>query len=75
MADRELIADFETAFNKEAERKAENWSPPYRHKDKGYYAEKLERYFNLFSKENIKVLLVEYLVKNPIKAIQKVLNF
>ena len=75
MADREPIADFETAFNKEAERKAENWSPLYQYKDKGYYAEQLERYFNLFPKENIKVLLFEDIVKNPIKTTQKVFKF
>ena len=75
MADREPIADFETAFNKEAVRKAENWSPLYHYKDKGYYAEQLERYFALFPKENIKVLLFEDLVENPIKTTQEVFKF
>jgi hypothetical protein len=75
MADREPIADFETAFDKEGERKAEQWSPLYHYKDKGYYAKQLERYFTLFPKENIKVLLFEDLVKNPIKATQEVFKF
>ena len=74
-ADREPIIDFEAVFNKEAERKAKNWSPLYHYKDKGYYAEQLERYFTLFPKENIKVLLFEDLAKNPIKITQEVFKF
>jgi hypothetical protein len=74
-ADRESIADFETAFNKEEERKAKNWSPLYHYKGKGYYTEQLERYYNLFPKENIKVLLFEEVVKNPIKVSQEVFDF
>ena len=74
-ADREPTADFETAFHKEAERKAENWSPLYHYKEKGYYAKHLERYFSLFPNENIKVLLFEDLVKNPIKTTQEVFKF
>ena len=74
-ADREPIADFETAFNKEAERKTENWSPLYHYKDKGYYAEQLERYYTLFQEENIKILLFEDLVNNPIKTTQELFKF
>ena len=74
-AGREPISDFETAFNKESERKAKNWSPLYHYKDKGYYAEQLGRYFTLFQKENIKILLFEDLVKNPIKTTQEVFKF
>ena len=74
-ADREPIADFETAFNKEAERKAENWSPLYHYKDKGYYAEQLERYYTLFPEENIKILLFEDLVNNPIETTQELFKF
>jgi len=74
-ADREPISDFETAFNKEAERKAENWSPLYHYKSKGNYAEQLKGYFNLFPKENIKILLFEDLVKNPIKTTQEIFKF
>jgi len=74
-ADKEPIVDFETALNKEAERKIENWSPLYHYKSKGYYNEQLERYYNLFTKENIKILLFEDLVKNPIKTTQEVFKF
>ena len=74
-ADREPIADFETAFNKETERKSKNWSPLYHYKDKGYYSEQLYRYYTLFPKENIKILLFEDLIKNPIKTTQEIFKF
>ena len=74
-ANRESISDFETAFNKETERKTENWSPLYHYKSKGYYTEQLERYFTLFPKENIKVLLFEDLVNNPIETTQELFKF
>lgn len=74
-ADREPISDFEIAFNKEEERKAANWSPLYYYKSKGYYAKQLYRYYSLFPKENIKVLLFEDLVKNPIQTSQEIFDF
>jgi len=74
-ADREPISDFEIAFNKEEERKTENWSPLYYYKGKGYYAKQLERYYSLFPKENIKILLFEDLVKNPIETSQRIFEF
>ena len=74
-SDREPISDFEVVFNKEEERRIKNWSPLYDYKSKGYYAEQLERYFNLFPKENIKVLLFEDLIKNPVKITQEIFEF
>ena len=74
-ADREPISDFEIAFNKEEERKAENWSPLYYYKGKGYYAEQLERYYTLFPEENIKILLFENLVQNPVGTSQEIFEF
>jgi len=74
-ADREPISDFEIAFNKEEERKAENWSPLYYYKGKGYYAKQLERYYSLFPKENIKIILFEDLAKIPIETAQEIFEF
>ena len=45
------------------------------YKGKGYYAEQLERYYNLFPKENIKVLLFEEVIKNPIETAQEIFEF
>ncbi len=74
-ADREPISEFEIAFNKEEERKNENWSPLYYYKEKGYYAKQLEPYYSLFPKENIKILLFEDLIKNPIETSQEIFKF
>ena len=74
-ANREPISDFKIAFGKEGERKAENWSPLYYYKSKGYYTKQLERYYSLFPKENIKILLFEDLIKNPIETSQEIFEF
>ena len=74
-ADREPISDFEIAFNKEDERKAANWSPLYHYKGKGYYNQQLKRYYKLFPKENIKVILFKDLVKNPTKTCKDIFKF
>jgi len=66
-ADKEKKSDFETAF-KDKDSK-------HFYKEKGYYTKQLERYFTLFPKENIKVLLFEDLIKNPIKTTQEVFKF
>ena len=63
----EKIDDFEIAF-KETERK-------HFYKQKGYYTKQMERYYNLFPKENIKVLLFEDLIKEPIKTTQEIFTF
>lgn len=72
---REPVNDFETAFEKEEKRIKNNWSPLYYYKSKGYYFHLLSRYYALFNKENIKVLLFEDFVKNPIACTQEVYQF
>jgi hypothetical protein len=53
----------------------ENWSPLYFYKRKGYYTEQLKRYYDLFPKENIKILLFEEVIKNPTKVSQEIFEF
>ena len=74
-ADREPITNFEIAFNKEEERKDKNWSPLYYYKEKGYYNRQLKRYYQLFPKKNIKIILFEDLIKNPIEISQEIFKF
>ena len=72
---REPISNFEIAFNKEKERKTEKWSPLYYYESQGYYNKQLERYYSLFPKENIKILLFEDLTKNTIEICQSIFTF
>ena len=72
---REPIDDFETAFEKEEERIKNNWSPLYYYKSKGYYFHLLSRYYAIFNNANIKVLLFDDFIKNPIAFTQKIYKF
>ncbi len=74
-ADREPIDNFEKAFNEEDKRRSENWSPLYHYKQKGYYYKQLSRYYNLFPKEQIKVILFEDIIKDPLKITQEVFEY
>lgn len=74
-ADKEPISNFELAIKEEAKRKDENWSPLYYYMEKGYYTKQLKRYYNLFPQENIKVLLFEDIIKNPIAVSKEIFQF
>jgi len=41
----------------------------------GMYAKQLEKYFALFPKENIKILIFEEMIKNPSKALKEIYSF
>ena len=72
---REPIDDFETAFEKEEERIKNNWSPLYYYKSQGYYFHLLSRYYAIFNNANIKVLLFDDFIKNPIACTQEIYKF
>jgi len=72
---KENIEDFITAINEEDSRIIKGWSPLYHYINKGYYFKQLERYYKLFEKENIKIILFSELKKNPVKTTQNVFRF
>ncbi len=74
-AGKEEINNFEKAFNEEGVRIKNNWSPLYYYKNNGFYFQQLNRYYNLFPKENICVILFEDLIKNPISTTKKIFHF
>ncbi len=74
-AGREPIRKFKDALKKEKIRMQNNWSPLYFYKDKGFYYKQLSRYFKIFPKERIKVLLFEDVVTNPKKASKEIFRF
>ena len=45
------------------------------YKEKGFYTEQLDRYYKLFPSKNIKILLFEDVVKDPIKTSKEVFDF
>ena len=58
---KEPIDNFEEAINNERSRIQKNWSPLYHYLNQGYYYKHLQRYYQLFPKENIKIILFEEL--------------
>ena len=72
---REIISNFEEAFNEEEERIKKNWSPLYYYKSKGLYFEQLNRYYDLITKENIHIVLFEDIIKSPESVSKEIFRF
>ena len=67
---KENISSFELAFQELNDNPKKHF-----YKEKGFYTEQLSRYFELFPFENIKILLFEDVIKNPIDASKEVFQF
>jgi len=74
-ADKEPISIFKEAFNAEGDRISNNWGPLYHYKSQGLYYKQLVRYYNLFPKNQIKIILFEDLIKNPALTSQEIFCF
>lgn len=73
-AGNEDISEFAEAFQ-EKERKKNKDQPIKYYQEKGYYYDQLKRYYNLFPKENIKVLLFEEVINDPVTTSQEIFEF
>lgn len=65
-----LSADFLKAWNEEDRRIAENWSPNYHYKHRGFYYHQLQRYYDRFDPDSIRVYLFEELQQDPIALVR-----
>lgn len=74
-SDREPIDNFEAALNAEEIRITNNWSPLYHYKAKGFYYNQLKRYYDLFPKNQIKIILFKDIIANPEKITKEVFDF
>ncbi len=72
---RETIDNFEDAFKAEELREKENWSPLYYYKSKGLYFQQLSRYYQIFPKKNIKIILFRDLINDPQNITKEVMKF
>ncbi len=71
----EPLSDFSQALKLEQYRKEQNWSPRWFYKDRGFYYEQLNRYFDNFEREQIKIYLYEDLKNNSQKVVQDIFQF
>ena len=71
----EPIADFAKALEAEDERFHEHWSPTWYYKRRGFYYEQLKRYYDIFDRNQIKVILYDEFRANPIEVLQDIFRF
>lgn len=66
---------FEKALEEEENRISLGWGPLWHYKAKGFYVNQLKRYYDLFPKENIKIIFFEDLVQNVKSTVEDSLVF
>lgn len=71
----ESIEDFSQALKAEDERIQKNWEYLFRYKNMGFYGLQLERYYEIFDSQQIKVFLYEEFKNSPKKIIKEMFEF
>ena len=79
----ETIDSFETALRIEGERYSSDlfqkqcygWHANYYYFNRGLYYDQVRRYFNIFGKQNVKILLFDNLIIDPVKLSQLTYRF
>ncbi|MFN2493611.1 MAG: sulfotransferase [Pyrinomonadaceae bacterium] len=71
---REFLS-FADALDAEAERIANGWSYEWHYRQRGFYAEQLRRYFDLFPREQLKIYLYEDYLTDPLGLMQNIFHF
>ena len=69
------VNKFTIAINEEANRIENNWSPLYHYINQGYYYTQLKKYYEIFPRNNIKVVLFSELTKNKNKYLKEICKF
>ncbi|MDJ1183165.1 sulfotransferase family protein [Roseofilum casamattae] len=71
----EIILDFAEAFYAEEQRMADGWSPFWQYKSIGLYARHLQRYFDRFDREQIRVYWYDDFTADPIGVVKDIFSF
>jgi hypothetical protein len=71
----EPLKDFAQALGEEETRIENGWGPIWHYKNVGFYSVQLERYFDTFGREQIKVFLYEDLKGDPVGVLQSICRF
>ncbi|MDZ4701670.1 MAG: sulfotransferase [Rhodothermales bacterium] len=72
---REPATSFEEGLAREAERIAAGWEHLWHYRAMGFYGEQLERYYRLFSPEQLLVLRYEAFQRDPVALVAEVSRF
>lgn len=71
----EPLDDFAAAMEAEAGRIRDNWSYRWHYKQKGFYCPQLKRYFEMFSKDQIRVYLYDDFTSDPVSMLKDIYHF
>ncbi|MFK8185638.1 MAG: sulfotransferase [Phormidesmis sp.] len=71
----ETITDFDQALQAEPERIDKNWPWPWHYKSLGFYYEQLQRYYQLFDPDQIKIYLYEDFRANNVAVMQDMFQY
>jgi len=72
---REPLADFEAALEAEPARIRSGWGPFFHYAALGRYASQLERYFELFGRDQIRVFLYDEFEADPLGVLRDLFRF
>lgn len=73
--DLEPITDFAQALQEEKIRITKNWVPIYYYQQMGFYYTQVKRYFDMFSRDQIRIYLYEDLSSDPMSILQDTFQF
>ncbi len=72
---KEPLSDFARALEAEEDRRENNWGPLWHYKQVGFYHAQLERYYEVFEQEQIRVYLYEDLNDDPVSVLRDAYRF
>lgn len=71
----EPLGDFAQALREEEGRIENGWGPIWHYRNAGFYSAQLERYFDAFGRDQIKVFLYEDLKGDPVGVLRSIFRF
>ena len=71
----ETIPDFELALSKEKERIDDNWGPIWHYTKAGYYYEQLLPYYQIYKKQQIRIIIYDDFKQDPINVMKNLFSF
>ncbi|MGK7927403.1 MAG: sulfotransferase [Spirulina sp.] len=72
---REWLTDFSLALEEEEKRRQQGWAPAWSYQQLGFYSQQLERYWQIFPRDRLKVYLYEDWRDNPVNFLQDLFAF
>jgi len=75
LMDKRESLSFEKALQREDKRRSENYEFIWYHKDVGFYYEQVKHYIDSFGRGNVKIVLYEDFVGDPINIMKEIYRF